>query len=87
MVCFLFFFPSVFCKTGFVGRYCFSLFLMFSILFFLSDMIENFAGYFSLHFHLYFLRVCMISIQAPLTFIISVMKSGVILMGVQVYVT
>jgi hypothetical protein len=50
-------------------------------------LIENFAGYSSLHWHLGSHRVCMNSGQALLTFIISVEKFGVILIGLLLYIS
>ena len=44
-----------------------------------SMVIESFAGYSILGWHLCSLRVCMISVQDLLAFIVSGEKSGVIL--------
>ena len=52
-----------------------------------SMVIESFAGYSSLGWHLCSLRVCMISVQDLLAFIVSGEKSGVILIGLLLYVT
>ena len=52
-----------------------------------SMLIENFAGYSSLGWHLCSLRVCMTSDQALLAFIVSAEKSGVILIGLPLYAT
>ena len=52
-----------------------------------SMVIESFAGYSSLDWHLCSLRVCMTSVQDLLAFIVSVEKSGVILIGLLLYVT
>ena len=52
-----------------------------------SMVIESFAGYTSLGWHLYSLRVCMTSAQDLLAFIVSGEKSGVILIGLPSYVT
>ena len=46
-----------------------------------SMAIESFAGNSSLGWHLYSLRVYITSVQAPLAFIVSGEKSGVILIG------
>ena len=46
-----------------------------------SMVIESFAGYSSLDWHLCSLRVCMTSAQDLLAFIASGEKSGVILIG------
>jgi hypothetical protein len=50
-------------------------------------VIESFAGHSSLGWHLCFLRVCMMSVQDLLAFIVSGEKSGVILKGLPLYVT
>jgi hypothetical protein len=50
-------------------------------------LIESFAGYSSLGWHLCSLRVCMTSNEALLAFIVFVEKSGVILIGLPLYVT
>ena len=50
-------------------------------------VIESFAGYSSLGWHLYSLRVCITSLQDLLAFIVSDEKSGVILIGLPLYVT
>jgi hypothetical protein len=50
-------------------------------------LIENFAGYSSLGWHLSSLRMYMTSDQALLAFIVSVEKSGVILIGLLLCVT
>ena len=44
-------------------------------------VIESFAGYSSLGWHLCSLRVCITSVQDLLAFIVSGEKSGVILIG------
>ena len=49
-------------------------------------VIESFAGYSSLGWHLCSLRVCMTTAQDLLAFIVSVEKSGVILIGLSLYV-
>jgi len=46
-----------------------------------SMLIESFAGYSNLGWHLCSLRVCMTSVQDLLAFIVSGEKSGVILIG------
>ena len=75
-------FPSIIlCRAGFVDRYCVNLVLSWNILFSPSMIIESFAGYSSLGWHLYSLRVCMTSDQALLTFIVSVEKSCATLIG------
>jgi hypothetical protein len=52
-------------------------------------VVESFAGYSSLGWHLcsHSLRDCMTSVQDCLSFIISVEKSGTILIGLTLYVT
>ena len=52
-----------------------------------SISVDCFAGYSSLGWHLYSLRVCMTSDQALLAFVVSVEKSDVILIGLPLYVT
>jgi hypothetical protein len=52
-----------------------------------SMVIESFAGYSSLGWHLCSLRVCITSVQDLLAFIASGEKSGVILIGLPLYVT
>ena len=47
---------------------------------------ESFAGYNSLDWDLWFLRVCRTSVQALLYFRVSIEKSGVILIGLLFYV-
>jgi hypothetical protein len=62
-----------------VERYCVNLFLSWNILVSPSMVIESFAGYSSLGWHLCSLRVCITSAQDLLAFIVSGEKSGVIL--------
>ena len=50
-----------------------------------SMLIERFTGYSRPGWHLCFLRVCMTSVQVLLAFIVSVEKSGVILIGLPLY--
>ena len=52
-----------------------------------SVVIESLAGYSSLGCHLCSLRVCTTSVQDLLAFIVSGEKSGVILIGLPLYVT
>ena len=68
-------------------RCCVNLFLSWNILVSPSMVIESFAGYSSLGWHLCSLRVCMMSAQDLLAFIVSDEKSGVILIGLPLYVT
>ena len=52
-----------------------------------SLVIECFAGYSSLGWHLCSLNVCITSFQDLLAFIVSGEKSGIILIGLPLYVT
>jgi hypothetical protein len=81
-------FPSIIlCRAGFVERYCVNLLLSWNILFSPSMVIESFAGYSSLGWHLSSLRVCITFVQVLLAFIVSGEKSGVILIGLPLYAT
>jgi hypothetical protein len=81
-------FPSVIlCRAGFVERYCLNLFWSLIILVSPSMIIESFAGYSSLGWHLCSLSICIISAQDLLAFIVSGDKSGVILIGLPLYVS
>ena len=64
-----------------------NLVLSWNTLFSPSMVIESFAGYSSLGWHLCSFRVCMTSVQDLLAFIVSGEKSGVILIGMPLYVT
>ena len=67
---------------------CFvNLFLSWNTLFSPSVVIESFSGYSSLGWHLYSLSVCITSVQYLLAFIFSGEKSGLILIGLPLYVT
>ena len=68
-------------------RYCVNLVLSWNILVSPSMVIESFAGYSSLGWHLCSLRVCITSVQDLLAFIVSGEKSGVILIDLPLYVT
>ena len=68
-------------------RYCVNLVLSWNILFSPAMVIESFVGYSSLGWHLCSLRVCMISVKDLLAFIVSGEKSGLILIGLPLYVT
>ena len=68
-------------------RYCVNLILFWNILVSPSMVIESFAGYSSLGWHLCSLRLSKISSQDLLAFIVSVEKSGVILIGLPLYIT
>ena len=52
-----------------------------------SIVIDSFAGYSNLGWHLCSLSVCITSVQDLLAFIVSGEKSGVILIGLPLYVT
>ena len=67
-------------------RYCVNLVLSWNTLVSLSMVIESFAGYSSLSWHLCSLRVSISSVQDLLAFIVSGEKSGVILIGLPLYV-
>jgi hypothetical protein len=66
-------------------RYCVNLILSCNTLVSLSMEIESFAGCSS--WHLSSLRVCIISLQDLLAFIVSAEMSGVILIGLPLCVT
>ena len=68
-------------------RYCVNLVLSCNTLVSPSMVIETFAGYSSLGWHLCSLRVCMTSAQDLLAFIVFGEKSGVILIGLPLHVT
>ena len=68
-------------------RYCVNLVLSCNTLVSPSVVIENFAGYSSLGWHLCSLKVCITSVQALLAFIVSSEKSGVIQIGLPLYFT
>jgi hypothetical protein len=53
----------------------------------LSMVIESLAGYSNLGWHLCSLSVCITSVQDLLDFLVSGEKSGVILIGLPLYVT
>ena len=62
-------------------RYCVNLVLSWNTLVSPSIVIENFAGYSSLGWHLCSLWVCITSVHDLLSFIVSGENSGVILIG------
>ena len=68
-------------------RYCVNLVLSWNTLVSPSMVIESFAGYSSLGWHLCSFRVCMTSAQDFLAFRASGEMSGVILIGLSLYVT
>ena len=86
-------FPScigVFYLLSFVGldlwKDTVNLVLSWNILASLSVVIESFARYNSLGWHLCSLRVCMTSARDLLAFIVSHEKSGIIVIGLPLYV-
>jgi hypothetical protein len=68
-------------------RYCVSLVLSWDTLVSPSMVIESFAGYSSVGWHLCSLRVCITFVQDLLAFIVSGEKSGVILISHPLYVS
>jgi hypothetical protein len=68
-------------------RYFVNLILSWNILVSSCMVIEDFAGYGILGWHLCSLRVCLTSAQELLAFIVSGEKFGVILVGLPLYVT
>ena len=68
-------------------RYYVNLVLSWNILVSPSRLIESFAGYSSLSWHLFSPKVSRTSAQDLLAFIVSGEKSGVILIGLPLYVT
>ena len=68
-------------------RYYVNLVLSWNTLVSPSMVIETFAGYSNLGFHLCSLSVCITPVQDLLAFIVSGEKSGVILIGLPFYVT
>ena len=68
-------------------RFCLNFVLSWNILVSPSMVIESFAGYSSLGWHLCPLRVSVTFAQDLLAFTVSGEKSGVILIGLSLYVT
>ena len=68
-------------------RYCVNLVFSCNTLVSPSMVIESFAEYSSLGWHLCSLRVCITSVQDLLAFIVSGEMSGVIQVGLPLYVT
>ena len=68
-------------------RCCVNLVLSWNILVSSAMVIESFAGYSSLGWHLCSSRVCVRSAQDLLVFMVSGEKSGVILIGLHLYAT
>ena len=69
-----------------MDRYCVILVFSWNTLVFPYMVIESFAGYSSLGWHLCSLSVCITSVQDLLAFIVSSEMSGVILIGLSLYV-
>ena len=81
-------FPSnILCKAGLVVTYCLNLFLSWNILFSPLILSDSLAGYSSLDLYQWSLSFCSTSIQDLLTFMVSIEKSGVSLIGFPLYVT
>jgi hypothetical protein len=76
----------ILCLTGLVERYCLNL-LSWNTLVSPSMVIVGFDVYSNLNCHFCSLRVCITSAQDLLAFIVSDEKSGVILIGLSLYVT
>ena len=71
-----------------MDRYCVNLFLSWNTLVSPSMVIESFAGYSSsLGWHLCSHSVCITSVPDLLAFIVSGEKSGIVLIGLPLYVT
>ena len=68
-------------------RYCVNLVLSWNTLVSPSMVIESFAGYNSLGWHLCSLKVCITFAQDLLAFIVSGEKSRAILIGLPLYIT
>ena len=75
------------CRARFVERYWVNLVLSWNTLVSPSMLVESYAGYISLGWHLCSLRVCMTSAQDLLAFIVSGENSGIILKGSSLYVS
>ena len=81
-------FPYIFlCRTVFVEMCCVNLVLSWNILVSPSIVVQSFARYSSLGWHVCSLRVCMTSAQDLLAFIVSGKIYGIILIGLPSYVT
>ena len=78
--------PSrILCKAEFVATYYLNMFLSWDILFSPSMVNASFVVYGSLGLHPRSLSVCSTSIQDLLLFMVSMEKSGVILIGLPLY--
>ena len=80
-------FLLILCRAGLVQRCCLNLVLSSNILVFPPIVIESFAGYSSLGWHLWSLGTCKTYFQNLLVLRVSVEKSGIILIGLLLYVT
>ena len=74
------------CWAGLVERYCVNLFFSWNIFVSPSMVTESFPGYHSLGWHLCSLSVCLTSAKDLLTFIVSGKNTGVILIGLILYI-
>jgi len=74
----------IFCRAGGVARYCVNVVISWNILFFPSMLVESFARYSSLGWHLWLLRFCSTFFQAHLTIRVSTEKSDIILISLSV---
>ena len=70
-----------------MDRYCLNLILSWNILFSSLMVSESFAEYSSLVLYLWSLSVCSTFALDLLVFMVSIEKSGVILIGLPLYVT
>jgi len=70
-----------------MNRYCLNFTLSWITLISLSMETENFARYSSMGWHLWSLRVCKTSVQAPLDFRVSIEKLSRVIIGLPSYVT
>ena len=68
-------------------KYCVNFVLSWNMLVSPSMVIASFAGLCSMGWHLCSLRICITSVQYLQAFIVSGEKSGVILIGLPLYVT
>lgn len=78
---------SIFCRAGFVERYCLNLVGFFSWTILFSLVTESIAGYSILGWHLWFLCVYTVPDQVLLAFIVSNEKLGVIRICLPLYAT
>ena len=81
------FLSSIFCKAGFVATYCLNLFFSWIIVFSPLVVKASLSGYSSLGLHPWSLSVYNTSTQDLLAFMVSIEKSGVIMIGLPLYVT